>query len=106
MASRQRVVLTIPNGAADTPELELRNCRSFSIQAPAVLTNAVVLQSSDSTDAAGTFATVQSPPGTDVSVAAAKTTVITAAPFNRIRMHAAGNEAAARDFVLWLEIGE
>jgi hypothetical protein len=106
MASRQRVSLTIANGGTTSDELDLHGCRAFSIQAPATLTGTIVLQSSDSYDASGNFATVQSPPGTDITIAASKTTVVTAAPFNRVRLFSNAAEGAQRVFQLWLEMGE
>lgn len=109
MASIQKVILTIPNGQSASNELtsdNLRNCRAMSVQAPAVLTGVVTAQSGSLDDTGGTFAAIQSPPGTDITCAAAKTTVFTDAPFARFRLQSSVNEAAQRDFVCWLSIGE
>lgn len=110
MASLQRTTLTIANGAAVSSELSgdsLRNARAISIQAPAALTGTVSLQSADDDLPSGTtFATVQSPPGTDITIAAGKTTVLTALPFPRVRLQSSVNEGGTRVFVVTIQMGE
>lgn len=109
MASLQRAALTIPNGGQDSNELtsdSLRNCQALSIQAPAALTGVVTVQSGSEDADNGLFTSVQSPPGTDVTIAADKTTVLTTAPFPRIRLHSTLPEVATRTFIVWIHLGE
>lgn len=105
MSSLQKVAtLTIPNGGVASNELgsdQLRPLKSISIQAPAVLAESVTVRSADIDAAAGaTYAIIQSPPGTDVVIAAGKTIVLTELPFGRIRL---GSLAVAADrvFEVW-----
>ena len=103
----QKQVLTIAAGASASDEIEMTSlgqCNSLSIQAPATLTNAVTLQSADAEDGTN-WTAVQSPPGTDITIAAAKTTPITELPFPRLRLNAAGVEVAERQFIVWMRIG-
>ena len=109
MASLQKVVFTIAPGATVSNEIgadELRSCRAMSIQAPDTLTGTVTATSGNDDIDTATFATIQSPPGTDVALAADKTTVFTIAPFPRFRLKSSIAEASARTFTAWLSIGE
>lgn len=116
MASLQKAILTIANGATTSNALshELRNCRSLAIIAPAVLTGTVTAESADlfpneivaSTPGVENWSTIQSPPGTDVAIAADKVTVLTAAPFPQFRLASSLAEAATRTFVVLIQIGE
>lgn len=114
MASMQKVVFTIAQGAQDSNEIgadQLRNCRAMSIIAPAVLTGVISAESGDTlpdaVDASTVnWVTIQSPPGTDVTIDADKATVFTVAPFPRFRLHSSITEASARTFIAWLSIGE
>lgn len=106
MASRQTTTLTIASGATDSQMLEIRNARALSITAPSALTGTVTLQAGSDATSAATFADVQSPPGTDITPAINKTTVLTSAPFPSIRLHSGSTELADRVFVVCLEIGE
>ena len=109
MASLQKVIFTIPAAGQDSNEIggdQLRNCRAMSVMAPATLTGTVTVESGDDDVSGANFATVQSPPGTDVTVAADKTTVFTVTPFPRFRLHSSIAEAADRTFIAWLSLGE
>lgn len=109
MASLQKTTLTIPTAGTVSGELEssaLRNCRALSFQAPSALTGTVTVQAGDLDSAGGVFTAVQSPPGTDITLAASKTSVMLATPFPRLRLSSSVAEAADRVFVVWLQIGE
>lgn len=114
MASLQKVVFTIAQGAQDSNAIgpdQLRNCRSMAIFAPGVLTGIVSAEAGDTmpdaVDASSVnFVTIQSPPGTDVTVDADKATVFTVTPFPQFRLHSSIAEASARTFIAWLNIGE
>lgn len=106
MASRQMVTLTIGAGATDSETLQIRNVKEMSITTPAVLTGTITLQAGSDDTTAATFTTVQSPPATDLTLAAGKTTVMTAAPFVCVRLHSGSAEASARTFVCCLVVGE
>ena len=106
---KQLMTLTIANGASNSnriPQHSLNKCKSLSIHAPAALTGTITVASGDSDDDGATFNVVQSPPGTDVTVAAAKTTVLTEVPFPTMRLQSGGVEAGTRTFVVCLDIGE
>ena len=102
--------LTIANGAAVSDEFSrdvFRSCRSICLVSnDAALTNVVSLQAYPMDDTATTPRTVQSPPGTDITLAAAKAVVLTALPFARIRLQSAGNEGGTRTWDVWGEVGE
>ena len=105
MASRQTVTLTIASGATASAVLATRSVRELSIMAPDTLTGSITLYSGS--DEAGTAtAAVQSPPGTDVTVTADKTTVLTSAPFPSIQLVSSVAEAADREFIVCLVVGE
>lgn len=111
MSSPQRLgQLIIPNGTAVSNEFNrdvYRNCRSIVlVSLDAALTNVVTLQAADEDVAPTVFRAVQSPPGTDITLAAVKAVVLTAMPFGRIRLSSAGNEAATRTWTVWGEVGE
>lgn len=109
MASLQIVQLTIPSGASASNALSadsLRNCRGLSIQAPATYTGTSVVVQSANSNSGSSWTTVQSPPGTDITVAANKTTVLVEPPFPQMRLLSDGAEAADRVFNLCLSIGE
>jgi hypothetical protein len=114
MASLQKVTLTIAQAATVSDEIgwnQLRNCRAMSIVAPETLTGTITAETADVapdevTGGSPTWVTVQSPPGTDVTIEAGKATVLTVTPFPRFRLKSAIAEAGPRTFVLWLQIGE
>jgi hypothetical protein len=117
MASLQKASLTIAAAGQNSGELtddQLRNARSMTIIAPATLTGTVTVQCGDikpgevvaGVPGTANFVDVQSPPGTDVIVTAGKATVLTVAPFPRLRLHSTLAEAAQRDFIVWFNVGE
>lgn len=83
-------------------------CRSLEIACTsAALTGTNTLQSNHKQDGTGTWVTVQSPPGTDVTLAALKGVVIQAMPFMALRIHSSvANEGGTRVFVVTGEVGE
>ncbi len=96
--------LTIPAGQAASPSLAADlygRFDSISIAAPAVLTNASIKVRAAQDDPPTQWGDVQSPPGTDVVLAAGKTIVLTAFPFPHFRLEGAGTEAADRVFVVY-----
>lgn len=96
--------LSIPNAGTDSPVLVGDVYRAFGalcIMAPAALTNGITVQVATTDIAAPTFATLQSPPGTDIAIAAGKAVVLTAFPFAQFRIHSAGAEGTQRDFQVW-----
>lgn len=105
MSSLQKVgTLTILNTATASNELtldQLRPLKSISIKAPATLPDTVTVRSAADDVAGSSFGIVQSPPGTDVTVAAGKVIVLTELPFPRIRLEAAAGVAADRVFEVW-----
>lgn len=107
MAIQQIGTLTIPAAGSNSNELSsiaYHSCVAISIHAPATLTGAITLESADEDVDGATFDTVQSPPGTDIAVAAGKSIVLTDKPWPRIRLHSAGVEAAERVFAVWGEV--
>lgn len=109
MASLQTVTLTILSSATTSDLLtgsSLRNARSLSIQAPATLTGTITVECGNSDSAGATFATVQSPPGTDVTVAAGKSSFLNQAPFQCLRLKSSGAEGGDRVFTVTIRVGE
>ena len=84
---------------------EYAGFRGLLIVAPATLTGAITLATlADPTldeTADASWNTIQSPPGTDITVAAGKATVLTLAPFPAIRLESDGTEAADRQFKVY-----
>lgn len=109
MASLQKLTLTIANGATTSDRIPLntmRAVRAMSIQAPAALTGTVTVESGSDDDDAATFTAVQSPPGTDITCAAGKTTVLVEGPFPTLRLKSSLAEVGARTFNVWVTLGE
>lgn len=116
MASLQKAILTIANAGTSSNALshELRNARALAIIAPDTLTGTVSVEAADlfpdeivdSAVGVPSWTTVQSPPGTDVTIDAGKTTVLTATPFPQLRLTSSIAEAAERQFVVLVQIGE
>src|SRR3954468_10139934 len=103
MSSPQKIgTLTIANGATDSNWLtsdDFGRCRSLSIQCTAAaLTGTVTVQTNTLKDQSGTSTTVQSPPGTDVAIAALKAVLLTAIPFAALRLHSSSAEAGGKVF--------
>ena len=100
--------LIIPlNGTASNIMTEdvFGRCRSLSLlNLDSALTGVVTLKQG-ALDGA-TFVTVQSPSGTDVALAAAKSVILLAAPFNAIRLGSTIAEAAIRTWEVWGNVGE
>ena len=99
--------LVIAAGEKYSDELELavlERVQSLSIQAPAALSGTISLQSADEPDGSR-WTGVQSPPGTDITVPAGKSVVLTDAPFPRLRLATSvASEAAERVFAVWMEL--
>ena len=111
MASPQKIAtLVIANGAQDSNSItrdQFGNCRSLSfICQEAALTGVVTVEVGNAYPDPTNWATLQSPPGTDVAIAADKCVPITAVPFPALRLHSASAEGAARTFEVWGEVGE
>ena len=111
MASPQKIgTFTIANGQSDSNALDrdaFGRCRSLSIQCvEAALTGVCTVQTNSAADGSGTWTTVQSPPGTDVAIAALKAVVVLGVPFGALRIHSAAAEGAQRVFEVWGQVGE
>lgn len=111
MASPQKIgTLTIANGANASNWLtkqDFGRCRSLTIQCTAAaLTGVVSVQTNTAEDQTGTTTTVQSPPGTDITIAALKCVPLTAMAFAALRVNSAAAEGAQRVFEVWGEVGE
>lgn len=102
MALPRRGTLTIPSGDTDSPWMSLivgGAMRSFNflIGAPATLTGTITIQTAE--DDSGTrSATLQSPAGTDVNIAAGKSVPLSIITAGAIRLHSSGAEGGARVF--------
>lgn len=83
-------------------------CRSLCIACTAAaLTGTNTLQSNEKEDGSGTWVTVQSPPGTDVTIAALKAVPLTGVPFMALRIHSSvANEGGTKTFEVTGEVGE
>lgn len=93
--------LTIPSGAQPSNVISgrvLRTVGSVSITAPATLTGVVTVQVPDGIGASPTFTTLQDPPGTDITLVASRTIIITPVPAHGIRVNSGVNEGAERVF--------
>lgn len=111
MSSPQKIgTFTIANGATDSNVLtkaDFGRCRSLSIQCvSAALTTVCTLRTNSTEDVTGTWTTVQSPPGTDIAIAALKTVPVLGVPFAALRISGAGAEGGIRIFEVWGEVGE
>ena len=111
MSSPQKIgTFTIPNGGTDSNWLtkaDFGRCRSLSIQCTAAaLTGICTVVTNTAEDQSGTTTTVQSPPGTDVAIAALKAVPLSGVPFCALRIHSAAAEGAQRVFEVWGEVGE
>jgi hypothetical protein len=110
MASIQRIgTMTIASGQQDSNRLNrdaINNMRNLSIIGPAALTGVTTLETGISDDDATSWRTVQSPPGTDVAIAALKAIPLTEIPFPTLRIHSTLAEAADRVFTVWGEVGQ
>lgn len=111
MASLQGpITLTIPSGGTDTSTRldanALRNARCISISAPGALTGTVTVYAAHEDSDSATFKAVQSPPGTDVTIAVDKVIVLTELPFLSLKLHSSGAEAADRSFTVVVDKGE
>jgi hypothetical protein len=111
MASPQKVsLLSILAGASDSNVItrdDFGRSKALSIACLAgALTGVCTVQINSERDGSGTWATLQSPPGTDVAIAAGKAIMILSVPFGALRIHSAGTELAQRDFSVWGDVGE
>lgn len=96
--------LTIASGQTDSAVLDadtFRKYEALTIMGPAALTGTVTVQVGTTDASSPTFVTLQSPPGTDVAIAAAKAITISPPCFPQFRMHSTGAEGADRTFVIW-----
>lgn len=98
--------LVIPNGTKPSNAISgrvLRTLKSLSITAPAALTGTITIQTPDGIGTSPTFFALQSPPGTDITIAASKTIVITSLPMHGIRVNSGSSEGAERTFQVFGE---
>lgn len=95
--------LTILNTATDSGVFgvdDYGKYEAITIHAPAALTAVVTVQVATTDVAAPTFNTLQSPSGTDITVAATKSITLTPPCFVQFRLHSAGAEGADRAFTI------
>ena len=98
--------LVIPNGTKPSNVISgriLRTVKSISITAPATLTGTISIQIPDGIGTSPTFTNLQSPPGTDITIALSKSIVITSMPMHGIRVNSGSNEGAERTFKVFGE---
>ena len=91
--------LTIANGETDSDqydESQLTGVRAIALQAPGTLPETITVQVS--LDGGTNFAALQSPPGTDVTIAAGKAIVIDVGGFDAFRLQAGASVGADRVF--------
>jgi len=81
----------------------LRTVESISITAPAGLDGTVTIQTPDGIGTSPTWTALQSPPGTDIVIAASKTIVITSVPMHGIRVSSDASEDPAKIFQVFGE---
>jgi hypothetical protein len=95
---------TIASSGTDSAGLSAevwKGCNAIIIACDeSALTGTVTVQML-TTDGGSTYATLQSPAGTDVAIAAAKAIMLDVLAFPKIRLHSSGAEAGARVFQLW-----
>ncbi len=105
MQSYKATELTIANAGTTSEEFSdargLGSMAALTIMGPAALTGTVKLEVSDVVG--GTFRTLQSPAGTDVSIAAAKAVTIPAFSCATLRLKSSGAEAADRVFPIFIQ---
>lgn len=77
-------------------------CSSLEIACTAAgLTGTNTLQSNENEDGSGTWVTVQSPPGTDITFTALKAIVLLGVPYMALRVHSSVvNEGGTKNFVV------
>lgn len=94
--------LVIPNGGTDSNALAAKDygdAVEITIYSPATITGTITVQVSPNDPPSTTgFVTLQSPPGTDIAVAASKAITIVAYSYKQLRIHSSGAEAAERTF--------
>ncbi len=98
--------LTIPLAGTQSNVISgriLRTVKSISITAPAALDGTVTVQTPDGIGSSPTFTPLQSPPGTDITIASSKTIVITSIPMHGIRLSSSGAEDPAKVFPVFGE---
>lgn len=100
-ASSSIGTLTILSGQSVSNVLNLtasgsRLATMLGITAPAALTGIVTVYVAQSLG--GIFVPLQSPPGTDVNIAAAKAVSLIAIPFGAVQLVSSGTEGADRAF--------
>lgn len=81
----------------------LRTVKSVSITAPAALDGTVTIQTPDGIGSSPTYTALQSPPGTDITIASSKTIVITSLPMHGIRVSSGASEDPAKVFPVFGE---
>jgi hypothetical protein len=93
--------MTILNGATDSNALlastSYRTASSFELFGPAALTGTVTVQVDSGS---GVYKTLQSPPGTDVAIAATKSIVVLYNGWVGMRLHSDAAEGADRVFAV------
>src|SRR5688500_8596473 len=91
-------------GSTKAGKVALDHAAAISIKAPAALTAVVTIQVAMTEPSAdGDFGNLQSPPGTDLVIAAGKTITIPAVAVKDIRLISAGAEGAQRDFIVTIQ---
>ncbi len=86
------------SNALDRDELIRQGCRGVTIQAPATLAEVATIQIS--LDGGTVYADLQSPPGTDITVAAGKAIVIDFVAYDKLRIELDGSAGAERAFLI------
>ena len=81
----------------------LRTVSSISITAPAALDGTVTIQTPDGIGTSPTWTALQSPSGTDITIASSKTIVLTAIPMHGIRVSSGASEDPAKVFQVFGE---
>ena len=106
IANGQTKSTTIQNywGSTNAGKVALDHAASISIRAPAALTGVATIQvamTEPSVD--GDFTALQSPPGTDLVIAAGKTISLPAVAVKDIRISSSLAEGAQRDFIVTIQ---
>jgi hypothetical protein len=104
MAMQHIGQLVIPPGGTDSNALtvdDFGRCESLCIlNTESALTGVCSIEIGNAREATA-FATLESPPGTDVVIAADTAIVLNRPAFPSLRIHSAAAEAPGRTFVVW-----
>ena len=94
--------LTIANGATDSDVLassDLKGCRALGVQAPAVLTGTVTVKLR-AASTGSTFASLNDPPGTAVTLVGGDYVGFVVPPFMQLQLVSDGAEGDDREFLV------